>query len=77
MKHPEHICRFNDAPQSCDCYDAGYEEGLKKAVETYGKCLEGLPCDDPMMYGVTRFITSDVVERLEKTGKELLKLKGE
>jgi len=29
MKHPEHICRFNDAPQSCDCYDAGYIAGGK------------------------------------------------
>ena len=27
MKHPEHICRFNDSPQSCECYDTGYERG--------------------------------------------------
>ncbi len=27
-KHPKHICRFNDPPQECDCFDAGYEKGL-------------------------------------------------
>jgi len=32
-KHPEHICRFNDEPQSCECYDKGYEEG--KRMERY------------------------------------------
>ena len=30
MKHEEHICRFNDGDQSCDCYDAGYEAGEEK-----------------------------------------------
>ena len=28
MNHPEHICRFNDAPQTCECYDAGYKQAL-------------------------------------------------
>ena len=28
QKHPEHICRFNDAPQECDCYSKGYDKGL-------------------------------------------------
>lgn len=32
MKHPEHICRFNDAPQGCDCYDNGYQQGVKDAI---------------------------------------------
>ena len=36
-KHPEHICRFNDSPQSCDCYDNGYEDGLMQAVEVVEK----------------------------------------
>jgi len=29
MKHPEHICRFNDAPQSCTCYDSGYDDAIQ------------------------------------------------
>jgi len=33
MNHPEHICRFNDAPQTCECYDAGYKDGDREAVE--------------------------------------------
>lgn len=33
MKHPEHICRFNDGSQSCDCYDSGFEEGKKQERE--------------------------------------------
>ncbi len=28
MNHPEHICRFNDAPQTCECYDEGYKQAL-------------------------------------------------
>ena len=28
MNHPDHICRFNDAPQTCECYDAGYKDGV-------------------------------------------------
>jgi hypothetical protein len=28
-KHPDHICRFDDPPQSCDCYDSGYEQGKR------------------------------------------------
>ena len=31
MKHKEHICRFNDGEQSCDCYDAGYKYGRSVA----------------------------------------------
>ncbi len=36
MNHPEHICRFNDAPQTCECcecYDAGYKEALAEERE--------------------------------------------
>lgn len=33
MKHPEHICRLNDPPQSCDCYDTGFEAGKREAKE--------------------------------------------
>lgn len=33
-KHPEHICRFNDEPQSCECYDKGYEEGKRMEGES-------------------------------------------
>ncbi len=33
MKHPDHICRFNDAPQSCECYDTGYEKGYDSGYD--------------------------------------------
>ena len=33
MNHPEHICRFNDALQTCECYDSGYKDGDREAVE--------------------------------------------
>ena len=33
MNHPEHICRFNDAPQTCECYDAGYKEAEQERLE--------------------------------------------
>lgn len=33
MKHPDHICRFNDAPQSCDCYDTGYDDAIQSVRE--------------------------------------------
>jgi len=26
-KHPNHICRFNDGEQSCECYDKGFNDG--------------------------------------------------
>lgn len=29
MKHPEHICRFNDEPQICECYDTGFNAGIE------------------------------------------------
>jgi hypothetical protein len=28
-KHENHICRFNDGEQSCDCYDEGFKAGIK------------------------------------------------
>ena len=33
MKHEDHICRFNDGEQTCDCYDAGYEKGRESMRE--------------------------------------------
>jgi len=33
MNHPEHFCRFNDAPQTCECYDAGYKQALAEDRE--------------------------------------------
>ena len=33
MNHPEHICRFNDAPQTCECYDAGYKQARAEERE--------------------------------------------
>jgi len=26
-KHEDHICRFNDGEQSCDCYSDGFRQG--------------------------------------------------
>lgn len=43
MKHPDHICRFNDGEQTCDCYDEGYVEGVKVG-DGYG-CKECVPPD--------------------------------
>lgn len=37
MKHPEHICRFNDGKSSCQCYDEGFEVGAKKAIGFIGR----------------------------------------
>ena len=33
MTHPEHICRFNDSPQTCECYDEGYKQTLAEERE--------------------------------------------
>jgi hypothetical protein len=40
-KHPEHICRFNDHPQSCECYDKGYEKCKIEMLST----IKGLKCN--------------------------------
>ena len=37
-KHPEHICAFNDEPQSCDCYDKGYDRGVYEATTECVDC---------------------------------------
>jgi effector-binding domain-containing protein len=29
-KHEEHICRFNDGEQICDCYNAGYAQAISQ-----------------------------------------------
>lgn len=38
MKHPEHICRYNDGESSCQCYDegfiAGYSAGSDNDIKT-------------------------------------------
>jgi len=43
MNHPDHICRFNDAPQTCECYDAGYKDGVaeerERMVKHFNKTL--------------------------------------
>jgi len=36
MKHADHICRFNDHPQTCDCYDSGYEKGVADTFARVG-----------------------------------------
>jgi hypothetical protein len=48
MKHPEHICGFNDAPQSCECYDSGYDAAMKAVKERVAVLLsafDGIPED--------------------------------
>ena len=43
-KHPDHICRFNDEPQSCDCYDTGYMDGYNARTQEVAKlALEMVP----------------------------------
>ncbi len=43
-KHPEHICAFNDAPQSCDCFDAGFEKGRQEGAAQFKESvLKSLP----------------------------------
>ena len=37
-KSSEHFCPYNDPPQSCACYDAGYEAGEK--VEITGEAVK-------------------------------------
>jgi hypothetical protein len=32
QKHPDHICRFNDAPQNCDCYAEGHQAAIEECV---------------------------------------------
>lgn len=44
MKHPEHICRFNDEPQTCDCYDLGYIAGAKEYREKVADLLDDMWC---------------------------------
>jgi hypothetical protein len=39
MKHPNHICRFNDGKQSCECYDKGFEAGRKETAKEIKKAL--------------------------------------
>ena len=39
MNHPEHICRFNDAPQTCECYDAGFEKAEQEMKKVVGERL--------------------------------------
>lgn len=41
MQHPEHICRFNDEPQSCECYDKGHEAGQRNILTQLLKDMEG------------------------------------
>jgi hypothetical protein len=36
-KHEEHICAYNDGEQSCDCYNEGYDAGLKKGKKIKNK----------------------------------------
>ena len=40
MNHPDHICRFNDAPQTCECYDAGYKDGVAEERERVRGLIE-------------------------------------
>lgn len=51
MKHEEHICRFNDGEQSCDCYDEGYEKAkadIKKSITGVLRQIGEVNDDDEM-----------------------------
>ena len=39
-KHPDHICRFNDGEQSCDCYDEGYRQAVADSNEKLVRVAE-------------------------------------
>lgn len=36
-KHPEHLCRFNDGEQTCECYDKGIEQERQRIKEEVEK----------------------------------------
>jgi len=38
--HPEHICRFNDGEQSCDCYDEGFRQAAAGSNEKLVRVAE-------------------------------------
>lgn len=33
IKYPKHICRFNDYPKVCKCYDEGFKAGREELIE--------------------------------------------
>jgi len=39
-KYPEHICRFNDPPQVCECYDEGFKAQQRELIEKFLKKLK-------------------------------------
>lgn len=41
-KHEDHICRFNDGEQICDCFHEGYEDGVETSKTTIEKGFETL-----------------------------------
>lgn len=40
-RHDEHICRFNDFPQVCECYEAGLSQAKAEQLEEILKKIEG------------------------------------
>jgi len=76
MNHPEHFCRFNDAPQTCECYDAGYNQAL---AEERSKAWEGEAVKQSYIQGKSHGI-SEAYERvrgnLPKESEESFKLGG-
>lgn len=39
-KHPEHLCRFNDGEQTCECYDKGIDQERQRIREEVEKIKE-------------------------------------
>ena len=59
-KHPEHICRFNDGEQTCECYDSGFIEGLTEALTLL-----------PNPNGNFKYLSEDVEEFVRQVRKAI------
>jgi len=40
MKHENHICRYNDGEQSCECYKQGFEDAKKEFEKLIEKACD-------------------------------------
>ena len=78
QKHPEHICRFNDAPYDCDCFDAGYQKGIadnQKKGEAWRKgYMEGVDVGKKNLGQLRQWLNEDRITDPKKmvTNEEML-----
>ena len=62
MNHPDHICRFNDAPQTCECYDAGYKEAEQELLNKILKIIN-VP-EDEIVNVMEKAIRNNIIAEL-------------